>query len=105
MTPDWLVLGGAMLAGLLGGAHCVAMCGGIATGFSVGSRGWWMALQPNLGRVAGYVLAAILALVVSCVVLYWLLNLAERHDGYNGDFMGAGIVLVELGALLAFAVG
>ena len=57
MTPDWLVLGGAMLAGLLGGAHCVAMCGGIATGFSVGSRGWWMALQPNLGRVAGYVLA------------------------------------------------
>ena len=57
MAPDWLVLGGALLSGLLGGAHCAAMCGGIATGFSVGSRGWWMALQPNLGRVAGYILA------------------------------------------------
>jgi len=57
MAPDWLVLGGAWLSGLLGGAHCAAMCGGIATGFSVGSRGWWMALQPNLGRIAGYALA------------------------------------------------
>ena len=57
MAPDWLVLGGALLSGLLGGAHCAAMCGGIATGLSVGSRGWWAALQPNLGRVAGYVLA------------------------------------------------
>ena len=57
MAPDWLVLGGALLSGVLGGAHCAAMCGGIATGFSVGTRGWWAALQPNLGRVAGYVLA------------------------------------------------
>ena len=58
MTPDWLVLGGALLSGLLGGAHCVAMCGGIATSLSLQQRGgWWMALQPNLGRVAGYVLA------------------------------------------------
>lgn len=58
MTPDWLVLGGALLAGLLGGAHCAAMCGGIATSLTVEQRGgWWMALQPNLGRVLGYVLA------------------------------------------------
>jgi sulfite exporter TauE/SafE len=57
MSPDWLVLGAALLSGLLGGAHCIAMCGGIATGLSVGSRGGWAALQPNLGRVAGYALA------------------------------------------------
>jgi len=58
MTPDWLVLGGALLAGLLGGAHCAAICGGIATSLTVQQRGgWWMALQPNLGRVLGYVLA------------------------------------------------
>ena len=58
MTPDWLVLGGALLAGLLGGAHCAAMCGGIATSLTVRQRGgWWMALQPNLGRVLGYVVA------------------------------------------------
>lgn len=57
MPVDLMVLGAALLTGLLGGAHCAAMCGGIATGLSVGSRGWWAAVQPNLGRVAGYVLA------------------------------------------------
>lgn len=60
MPIDLLVLGAALLTGLLGGAHCVAMCGGIATGFSVHSRGWFAALQPNLGRVGGYVLAGAL---------------------------------------------
>jgi sulfite exporter TauE/SafE len=58
MPIDWLVLGGALLSGLLGGAHCAAMCGGIATSLSLQQRGgWWMALQPNLGRIAGYMLA------------------------------------------------
>lgn len=57
MAPDWLVLGAALASGVLGGAHCIAMCGGIATGLSVGARGGWAALQPNLGRVAGYALA------------------------------------------------
>lgn len=58
MPLDWLVVGGALLTGLLGGAHCAAMCGGIATGLSVQQRGgWWVALQPNLGRVLGYTLA------------------------------------------------
>ena len=55
--------------------------------------------------LTGYILAALLALIISAALLYWLLNLAERHGGYNGDFMGAGIVLVELGVLLAFALG
>lgn len=60
MPIDTLVLGAALLTGLLGGVHCVAMCGGIATSFSIGSRGWWVAVQPNLGRVGGYVLAGAL---------------------------------------------
>ncbi len=52
----------ALLTGLLGGVHCAAMCGGIATGFSVWSprTGWAGALQLNGGRVAGYVLAGAL---------------------------------------------
>jgi sulfite exporter TauE/SafE len=58
---DGLVLAGALLSGLLGGAHCAAMCGGIATGLSIQQRGgWWVALQPNLGRVLGYVVAGAL---------------------------------------------
>lgn len=62
MPIDWLTLGAALLAGLMGSVHCFAMCGGIATGFSVagGRAGWWPALQPNLGRVLGYVLAGAL---------------------------------------------
>lgn len=58
LSLDLLVLAGALVSGLLGGAHCAAMCGGIATGLSVKQQGgWWMAAQPNLGRVAGYALA------------------------------------------------
>ncbi len=59
MPIDWLTLGAALLSGLLGGAHCAAMCGGIATGFSsMSMRGGWLpALEANLGRVGGYVLA------------------------------------------------
>lgn len=59
MPIDWLPLVAATIAGLMGGAHCAAMCGGIATGFSAMApdAGWRRALEPNLGRVAGYVLA------------------------------------------------
>ena len=61
MPIDALVLAGAFLSGLLGGAHCAAMCGGIATSLSVRQRGgWWMALQPNIGRVLGYAFAGAL---------------------------------------------
>lgn len=58
MPIDWLVVGSAFLSGLLGGLHCAAMCGGIATGFQ--SRGWTEALEANLGRVLGYTLAGAL---------------------------------------------
>lgn len=63
MPVDWLTLGAALLAGLMGGVHCAAMCGGIATGFSAMSPGggWRMALEPNIGRVGGYVIAGAIA--------------------------------------------
>lgn len=63
MSIDWLTVGAALLAGLLGGAHCAAMCGGIATGFSAMSPrgGWPAALESNLGRVGGYVIAGTVA--------------------------------------------
>lgn len=60
MLPvDLIALSAAALTGLLGSVHCLAMCGGIATGLSATaarpSLAW--ALQLNLGRVAGYTLA------------------------------------------------
>ena len=62
MPVDGLVLLAALAAGTLGSAHCAAMCGGIATGFSAvsASQGWLPALQVNLGRVGGYVVAGAL---------------------------------------------
>ena len=63
MLIDWLATGAALLAGLLGGVHCAAMCGGIAAGFSAmsPSGGWRAALEPNLGRVLGYAAAGAIA--------------------------------------------
>jgi sulfite exporter TauE/SafE len=63
MPIDWLTLGAALVSGVLGGAHCAAMCGGIATGFSAaGARSSWIAaLEPNAGRVLGYALAGAIA--------------------------------------------
>jgi uncharacterized protein len=63
MAADLLVLGSAALSGLLGSAHCAAMCGGIATGFSVPAvrANWLDALEPNIGRIVGYTLAGTLA--------------------------------------------
>src|SRR5690606_7168021 len=61
MPVDWLVVLGALTAGLLGGLHCAAMCGGIATGLSATAPGggWNGALQLNLGRIGGYTLAGL----------------------------------------------
>ncbi len=69
MPIDWLTIGAALLSGLLGGLHCAAMCGGIATGFPA-MQGvaalpvratWGPALDANLGRVGGYVVAGAIA--------------------------------------------
>ncbi|MBX3664563.1 MAG: sulfite exporter TauE/SafE family protein [Burkholderiales bacterium] len=53
-------------AGLLGGAHCAAMCGGIvgltcSPAASPRRRRWPFALAYNAGRIASYVLAGALA--------------------------------------------
>ena len=60
---DWLVIGGALLSGLLGGIHCLAMCGGIASGAASGFRrehALRSAVCLNLGRVVGYAVAGAL---------------------------------------------
>ncbi len=63
MSASLLVLASAFLSGLMGGGHCAAMCGGIATGFSGMSRQsrWLDALEPNVGRIMAYTLAGAVA--------------------------------------------
>ncbi len=89
---DWLTLGAALLTGLMGGVHCAAMCGGIATGFSaMGAHGGWRrALEPNLGRVAGYTLAGALAGGLG----FGIVGLARNDWIAVGSRMLVGMVLV-----------
>lgn len=92
MPVDWLTAGAALLTGLMGGVHCAAMCGGIATGFSTmgPSGGWWRALEPNLGRIAGYTLAGALAGGLG----YGIVGLARTEWIALGSRMLVGVVLV-----------
>jgi sulfite exporter TauE/SafE len=62
MPLDLLALGAALLAGLFGGVHCLAMCGGLAVGFAAPRDAAPLrhALLLNAGRVGGYVLAGVI---------------------------------------------
>lgn len=53
----------AFAAGLLGGVHCVGMCGGIVGALSAGSRGpaWRRLAAFNVGRILSYAVAGALA--------------------------------------------
>lgn len=58
-----LLLTSAAAAGLLGGAHCAAMCGGIVGAMCGSTRDrmpWVRTLAYNLGRVSSYVTAGAL---------------------------------------------
>ncbi len=94
MGPDLPVLLAALLAGLLGSTHCIAMCGGIATGFSAASArsGWGPALQLNLGRVGGYTLAGLLVGAFGG----GLLALARHGNVVLAMRVGVGLALVLL---------
>ena len=92
MPIDWLTLGAAALTGLMGGVHCAAMCGGIATGFSAMSArgGWIAALEPNLGRVLGYTLAGVIAGAFG----HGILDLARADWLVIGLRAAVGLVLI-----------
>ena len=94
MPIDWLTLGAAMLAGLLGGAHCAAMCGGIATGIvshaPARDRGWERALEANGGRIAGYIAAGAIAGGLG----HGIVDVARIHGLAVGLRMLVGVVMV-----------
>ena len=88
------------LTGLLGGAHCVGMCGGIVTAMSLqgGSRQpFRFHLAYNLGRIGSYVVAGALAgLVGSAAFLSQHLLPLQK-----GLYVAAQGVLILLGLYLA----
>ena len=103
MPIDWLVLGSAWLTGLLGGVHCVAMCGGIATGLGVSARraGALDAALVNIGRVTGYTLAGVIVGGVGGSILA-----AARLDWLaTGSRMLVGVVLILVALRLLLPPG
>ncbi|QBJ80017.1 sulfite exporter TauE/SafE family protein [Aquitalea sp. USM4] len=59
-TGFWVIF----LAGLLGGGHCMGMCGGIVTALTLnlpaGQQRWKIMLSYNSGRLLSYVSAGVL---------------------------------------------
>jgi len=64
-----LNLAGAFIVGLLGGVHCLGMCGGVVGALTLGqpqqnaaTTGFWkLQLGYNLGRILSYMLAGVIA--------------------------------------------
>jgi len=90
----------ALLAGLLGGVHCVGMCGGIVVAFSFRADGakppFRLHLAYNLGRVLSYTLFGALAGALGAS-----LNLLEIRPLQLVLYVLAQGVMILLGLYLA----
>jgi len=88
------------LLGLLGGTHCLAMCGGIVSALTVAAPGaapaWRLNLAYNLGRIAGYALAG--AALGGIGSLGLLLN--DALPVQMGLYVAANLMLLALGFYL-----
>ena len=94
------------LIGLLGGTHCVGMCGGIVSALTVQLPGqkpaWSLHLAYNVGRITSYGLAGALMGFLSSLGL--LLN--GWLPVQLGLYVAANLMLVALGLyLLGFTKG
>jgi sulfite exporter TauE/SafE len=91
-----LSLAAAFLVGLLGGVHCVGMCGGIvaATGMHLPKRAGLPALLANnLGRLASYTAAGALA------------GLAGSASLFAGDILPVQKLLYAVAQLMLIFLG
>ncbi len=90
----------ALLAGLLGGVHCVGMCGGIVAAFSFRTDGsappFRLHLAYNLGRVFSYTLFGALAGALGAS-----LKLADFLPVQMLLYVLAQVVMILLGLYLA----
>src|SRR5207344_498022 len=95
MPIDLIALSAALLSGVFGGAHCVAMCGGLATslgGTRAQTSSWRHALWLNVGRVGGYTLAG--ALVGGLGAVLWQFVRIEGLAIVVRSLVGAVLLLV-----------
>jgi sulfite exporter TauE/SafE len=95
-----LLLTGAAIAGLLGGVHCAAMCGGIVAavcGTGGGDMPWRKTYAYNFGRIASYVAAGAIVGGLGQAGLAWRGDAMLRQ----ALMMGAGIALILLALFMA----
>lgn len=95
----------AFLVGLLGGVHCVGMCGGIVGALTLGlpphvrddlKRTLPYLLAYNLGRIGSYTLAGVLFGGLGFLAA----NLGEVHQVQQGLHGLAGVFMIALGLYL-----
>lgn len=90
----------ALLAGLLGGVHCLGMCGGIvaAMGMHAGGQARWQTQAGyNLGRIASYAVAGALAGLIGSAAF-----LSDRLlPAQNALYILAQVMLILVGLYLA----
>ena len=96
MMPDTTLLA-VGLAGLLGGGHCIGMCGGIVGALSAGHGSRLrLHLAYNAGRIGSYTLAGAIAGALGGMVLYYkVLSLQLAL------YVLANLMLILLGLYLA----
>ncbi len=97
--PDlWIPYVSAFLVGLVGGVHCIGLCGGIVSTLSLGlpneTRNNLLAMVPyqlsyNLGRIFSYVLAGAIMGGLGTLLVQWMpIQLAQKTLlGFAGIFM------------------
>lgn len=91
----------ALVVGLLGGVHCLGMCGGLisAVGFThnANARKFPILLAYNLGRVSSYSLAGALTGGLGATVL----SLSGLHAAQQILYFFAALFMIALGLYLA----
>jgi len=94
----------AFMVGLLGGVHCVGMCGGIVTALSLGlpvkaadaGARWPFLLAYNLARISSYTLAGALMGGVGWLAAHW----SGLHQAQLVLQLVAAVFMVVLGLYL-----
>lgn len=95
MMLDNLSLATAFLLGLLGSAHCIGMCGGIASSIALGQKLktnlylWFY----NLGRIASYSVAGAILGSLDSLIRYGSMQIALRTI--------AALMLIAMGLYVA----
>jgi sulfite exporter TauE/SafE len=91
----------ALAAGLLGGIHCIGMCGGIAGTLACasGGRSWPRLLLINAGRIGSYADAGGIAGALGSA----LTLVGPVHAARTTLFVAAQLMLIALGLYIAGA--